>query len=74
MVLGLEKTRSGYNSVVRHLIRRTIAGIGLIAAMIGATGYLGMTTATGFIPQEDQGTVYVNEPAGRGCPAAYGQR
>ena len=57
---GLEKTRNGYNSVVRHLIRRTIIGIVLIGGMIGATAFLGMTTATGFIPQEDQGTVYVN--------------
>ncbi|MEM7193239.1 MAG: efflux RND transporter permease subunit, partial [Pseudomonadota bacterium] len=48
------------NSVVRHLIRRTVLGLVLIGGMIGVTGYLGVTTPTGFIPQEDQGTIYIN--------------
>ncbi len=57
---GLEKTRSGYNGIVRRLIRRTVIGLMLVAGMIGATAYLGTTTATGFIPQEDTGTIYIN--------------
>jgi hydrophobe/amphiphile efflux-1 (HAE1) family protein len=57
---GLEKTRGGYNGVVRRLIRRAVIGVVLVAGMIGATAYLGTTTATGFIPQEDQGTIYIN--------------
>jgi hydrophobe/amphiphile efflux-1 (HAE1) family protein len=57
---GLEKTRGGYNGIVRRLIRRTVIGLILVAGMIGATAYLGTTTATGFIPQEDTGTIYIN--------------
>jgi len=57
---GLEKTRSGYNSVVRRLVRRTVVAMILVAAMFGATALLSTTTPTGFIPQEDRGTIFVD--------------
>ena len=57
---GLEKTRSGYDSVVRQLVRRTFVALLLVGAMFGGTALLGTTTATGFIPQEDQGTIFID--------------
>lgn len=57
---GLEKTRSGYNAVVRQLIRRAIVAMILVAAMFGATAWFGATTPTGFIPQEDRGSIFID--------------
>ncbi len=57
---GLDKTRSGYNSVVRRLIRSTIIGAALVAAVFGATAFIGTSLPTGFIPPEDRGAFFVD--------------
>jgi len=57
---GLNRTRNGYNAVVRSLIRRTIVAIALIAAVFGGTAWFGMTIPTGFIPQEDRGAIFID--------------
>jgi hydrophobe/amphiphile efflux-1 (HAE1) family protein len=57
---GLDKTRSGYNSVVRSLIRRTIIGVALVAAVFGATAWFGTSLPTGFIPPEDRGAFFID--------------
>ena len=57
---GLDKTRSGYNSVVRRLIRSTIIGAALVGAVFGATAFIGTSLPTGFIPPEDRGAFFVD--------------
>jgi multidrug efflux pump len=57
---GLDRTRTGYNGVVRSLIRRTIIGVALVAAVFGATAWFGMTLPTGFIPPEDRGAIFID--------------
>lgn len=57
---GLNRTRNGYNTVVRSLIRRTIIGAALVAAVFGAAAWFGTTLPTGFIPPEDRGAFFVD--------------
>jgi multidrug efflux pump len=57
---GLTRTRNGYNVAVRSLIRRTVVGLILVAAVFGATAILGMSLPTGFIPPEDRGAFFVD--------------
>ncbi len=57
---GLDRTRNGYNVVVRSLVRRTIIALVLVGAVFGSTAFLGVTTPTGFIPQEDRGSVFID--------------
>jgi len=57
---GLVRTRNGYNKVVRSLIRRTVVGLVLVAAVFGATVWLGMSLPTGFIPPEDRGAFFID--------------
>ncbi len=53
--LAFEKTRAGYDSVVRLLLRRTAIALVLLAAVFGGTYHLFTTLPTSFIPFEDQG-------------------
>jgi len=57
---GLDRTRRGYNGVVRQLIRRTIIGGALVAAVFGVTAFIGTSLPTGFIPPEDRGAFFVD--------------
>ncbi|MEG6509917.1 multidrug efflux RND transporter permease subunit [Methyloligella sp. 2.7D] len=57
---GLNSTRGGYNRVVRALIRRTVIGLALVAAVFGAAAWFGQTLPTGFIPPEDRGAFFVD--------------
>ncbi|ODR97437.1 transporter [Methyloceanibacter superfactus] len=57
---GLTRTRNGYNVAVRSLIRRTVVGLILVAAVFGATAFIGMSLPTGFIPPEDRGAFFVD--------------
>ena len=57
---GLDKTRGGYNSLVRRLIRRTIIGGALVAVVFGATAFIGASLPTGFIPPEDRGAFFID--------------
>ena len=57
---GLGKTRDGYGWLVRRLIRLlTVSMIGF-AAVVAATGWLGKTLPTGFVPAEDRGAFFVD--------------
>ena len=57
---GLNRTRNGYNSVVRALIRRTVIGAALVVAVFGSAAWFGMTLPTGFIPPEDRGAFFID--------------
>jgi len=57
--LGLDKTRNGYSRVVGALSRKSIiAGLIIVAAGLGA-GYLFKVTPTAFVPNEDQGALFM---------------
>ena len=57
---GIDKTRKGYNVVVRALIRRTVIALALVAVVFGGTAWFGATTPTGFIPPEDRGSIFID--------------
>jgi len=67
---GLAGARNGYVRVVALIARRSaVAGI-LILAAGGAAGYILGQLPTGFLPNEDQGVLYVdaNLPSGAALP------
>ncbi len=56
---GIERTRNGYASVVRRLVRVSVLGIVLIVVVaLGAFGLVSRLP-TGFLPEEDQGGFFV---------------
>ncbi len=67
---GIDKTRNGYASVVRRLLRVSILGFLLIVVVaFGAFGLV-QRLPTGFLPEEDQGGffVLVSLPDGASVP------
>jgi len=59
MLAGIDRTRDGYASVVRRLLRWPILGLVIVAA--SGAGVLGISRAvpTGFLPEEDQGAFFI---------------
>lgn len=57
---GLNKTRNGFNVVVRTLIRRALVSAAVVAVVFGAAAWFGVSTPTGFIPPEDRGAFFVD--------------
>ncbi len=53
--LAFDKTRAGYDAIVRLLLRRAAIALILLAAVFGGTYHLFSTLPTSFIPFEDQG-------------------
>jgi hydrophobic/amphiphilic exporter-1 (mainly G- bacteria), HAE1 family len=56
---GVDKVRNGYGAVVRQLVRRAVLGLVFLFAVFVATGWLYQMTPTGFVPEEDQGAMFV---------------
>ena len=50
---GFDKLTNGYISIVGGLVRHLTLAVVLFLALLGATGFLGMTVPSGFIPEED---------------------
>lgn len=57
---GFDKTTSGYVSVSRLLVRKSILTILIVGIVIVGVGLLGKQLPAGFIPEEDQGILGVN--------------
>jgi hydrophobe/amphiphile efflux-1 (HAE1) family protein len=57
---GLNWARNGYNRVVKGLIRFTVVGLAIGAAVFGATIFVGASLPTGFIPAEDRGAFFID--------------
>ncbi len=57
---GFEKTTSKYKKSVSFLIRKKVIATGVLSIFIGIFIYLMNTTATGFVPDEDQGVIMSN--------------
>ena len=57
---GIDRTRSGYTGIVRRLVRIPLIGLAIIAVMILSAGGLMKSLPAGFIPTEDNGTLFVD--------------
>jgi hydrophobe/amphiphile efflux-1 (HAE1) family protein len=55
----IDDTRDGYASLAGAMARRSILGVALLAAALGASVWLFRITPTGFLPEEDQGAFLV---------------
>lgn len=67
---GLDGARSGYVAIVGLICRRSLlAGLAIVAAVAGSMFLLGRMPA-GFLPNEDQGVLFVDAtlPAGAALP------
>jgi hydrophobe/amphiphile efflux-1 (HAE1) family protein len=55
----IDRVRDGYGSVVARFVRVSI--IGLVMVLVAAAGIVGLTrlTPTGFLPEDDQGALFV---------------
>lgn len=58
--VGFEKTTSKYKNALSFLIKKKVIAVGIIAVFIGLFVYLMNTTPTGFVPDEDQSTVFAD--------------
>ncbi|MDB5373651.1 MAG: hydrophobe/amphiphile efflux family transporter, partial [Belnapia sp.] len=56
---GIDKMRDGYAAVVRRLVRFSIISLALTAAIGFGIFTIGSKTPQGFLPQEDQGTFFI---------------
>ena len=67
---GLDKTRSGYVGIVGFLARRAFLAGAIVAVVFGATAFIFGKLPTGFLPNEDQGVLFVdlNLPEGAALP------
>jgi hydrophobe/amphiphile efflux-1 (HAE1) family protein len=56
---AIDKVRNGYVAVVKRLVRFAILSLAITAGLAFAIFTLGSQTPQGFLPQEDQGTFFV---------------
>ncbi len=56
----IKSSTSGYTGIVRWMLKRSIRIGILFLVLLGAAGYLIKELPTGFIPNEDQGFLFVN--------------
>ncbi|MCB4820203.1 efflux RND transporter permease subunit [Roseicella aerolata] len=56
---GIDKARDGYAAVVRRLVRVSVLSLVATAGIAFAIWTIGARTPQGFLPQEDQGTFFV---------------
>jgi hydrophobe/amphiphile efflux-1 (HAE1) family protein len=56
---GIDKARDGYASVVRRLVRLSVLSLVATAGLAFAIWTISAKTPQGFLPQEDQGTFFV---------------
>jgi len=56
---SIDRVRDAYGATVAHLVQFSVIGIAMVAvAMAGIVG-LGKLTPTGFLPEDDQGALFV---------------
>jgi len=56
----LQRLTAGYSWLIERLLKRMLVVAGLFLALVGLLGYLAATTPTGFVPEEDQGFLFVD--------------
>jgi HAE1 family hydrophobic/amphiphilic exporter-1 len=57
---GFDKTQSGYVTLSRSLARRGFLAVALLGVVTAVVALVGRKLPTGFVPEEDQGYLYVN--------------
>ena len=57
---GYDRLNDGYVRVCRGLIRKSALSLGLLGIVALGVGIMGKSLPTGFLPEEDQGYLYVN--------------
>ncbi len=57
---GYARLTDGYVGVCRLLIRKSFVSLLLLGLVTVAAGFLGKTLPSGFLPEEDQGFLYIN--------------
>ncbi|MGH6778817.1 MAG: efflux RND transporter permease subunit [Bradyrhizobium sp.] len=57
---GIDRVRDGYAAVVRRLLHVSVLSLVLVACFAVAIVALMRVTPTGFLPEEDQGSFFVN--------------
>src|SRR4030095_11153366 len=57
---GYRKLNDGYVGVCRALIRKSAFSLGFLAVVAVAVAIFGKTLPSGFLPEEDQGFLFVN--------------
>lgn len=55
---AVEKVTSGYTGILRGIVTRRVLTMAVIGGFAVGTAVLNLTLPTGFIPNEDQGTIY----------------
>ena len=71
---GIDRTRDGYSSVVKRLLRRSILSLVAIAVCAVAIVGLASITPSGFLPSEDQGGFFVSMQLPDGASVARTSR
>jgi HAE1 family hydrophobic/amphiphilic exporter-1 len=56
---GIDRARDGYAAIVRRLVRRAVLSVIFLVGIFAVTGWLYSITPTGFVPDEDQGALFV---------------
>jgi len=56
----LQRLTLGYRWLIERMLKRPIAVAGIFLILTGALLYLAATTPTGFVPEEDQGFLFVD--------------
>src|SRR5262249_39893865 len=49
-----------YVDACRHLVRKTVLALGVLALFLVLSGFFGKRLPAGFLPEEDQGYMYAN--------------
>jgi hydrophobe/amphiphile efflux-1 (HAE1) family protein len=55
----VDRTRDGYGAAVAWIVRFSIIGLALVAVAMAGTVALAKITPTGFLPEDDQGALFV---------------
>ena len=56
---SIDRVRDAYGAVVARLVRFSIIGLAMVAVAMVATAGLAKITPTGFLPEDDQGALFV---------------
>ena len=56
---AIDWVRDGYGSVVARIVRFSIIGLAMVILAMAGTAWLAKITPTGFLPEDDQGALFV---------------
>ena len=59
LMRSIDWVRDGYGAIVAHLVRFSVIGIAMVLIAGAGTYALAKVTPTGFVPEDDQGAIFV---------------